>query len=198
MRVLLPSADNSSNFRLWAHGDLSGEINKLNTNDGVLATISHMDATSLLDIRLTFNKSLITDMSHVKTTSDNALEGIIEVEEARAEVANQLRDELNLKRNIVIGYSWILIALVIGCSILVYFKYAKSPKSSYYSKYNREFIDEYNVEVIDYLMKRQITPNALSASIMNLIYKKNISAKEVLNDNKKKKIMNLHWKMLII
>ena len=187
VRVLLPSADNSSNFRLWAHGDLSGQINKLNTNDGVLATISHMDATSLLDIRLTFNKSLITDMSHVKTTSDNALEGIIEVEEARAEVANQLRDELNLKRNIVIGYSWILIALVIGCSILVYFKYAKSPKSSYYSKYNREFIDEYNVEVIDYLMKRQITPNALSASIMNLIYKKNISAKEVLNDNKKEK-----------
>src|SRR5699024_667005 len=49
-----------------------------------------------------------------------------------------------------------------------------------------EFIDEYNVEVIDYLMKRQITPNALSASIMNLIYKKNISAKEIPSDKKVK------------
>ena len=186
VKVLLPSADNSSNFRLWAHGDLSGEINKLSTNDGVLASISNMAATSLLDIRLTFNKSLITDMSHVKTTTNSALEGIIEVEKTRAEVANQLRDELTLKRNIVIAYSWVLIILVIGGSILVYLKYAKSPKSSYYSKYNREFIDEYNVEVIDYLMKRQITPNALSASIMNLIYKKNISAKEIPSDKKVK------------
>lgn len=186
VKVLLPSADSSSNFRLWAHGDLSGEINKLSTNDGVLASISNMAATSLLDIRLTFNKSLITDMSHVKTTTNSALEGIIEVEEERAEVANQLRDELTLKRNIVIAYSWVLIILVIGGSILVYLKYAKSPKSSYYSKYNREFIDEYNVEVIDYLMKRQITPNALSASIMNLIYKKNISAKEIPSDKKVK------------
>ena len=186
VKVLLPSADNSSNFRLWAHGDLSGQINKLSTNDGVLASISNMAATSLLDIRLTFNKSLITDMSHVKTTTNSALEGIIEVEKTRAEVANQLRDELTLKRNIVIAYSWVLIILVIGGSILVYLKYAKSPKSSYYSKYNREFIDEYNVEVIDYLMKRQITPNALSASIMNLIYKKNISAKEIPSDKKVK------------
>lgn len=186
VKVLLPSADSSSNFRLWAHGDLSGQINKLSTNDGVLASISNMAATSLLDIRLTFNKSLITDMSHVKTTTNSALEGIIEVEEERAEVANQLRDELTLKRNIVIAYSWVLIILVIGGSILVYLKYAKSPKSSYYSKYNREFIDEYNVEVIDYLMKRQITPNALSASIMNLIYKKNISAKEIPSDKKVK------------
>ena len=186
VKVLLPSADSSSNFRLWAHGDLSGEINKLSTNDGVLASISNMAATSLLDIRLTFNKSLITDMSHVKATTNSALEGIIEVEKTRAEVANQLRDELTLKRNIVIAYSWVLIILVIGGSILVYLKYAKSPKSSYYSKYNREFIDEYNVEVIDYLMKRQITPNALSASIMNLIYKKNISAKEIPSDKKVK------------
>ena len=186
VKVLLPSADSSSNFRLWAHGDLSGQINKLSTNDGVLASISNMAATSLLDIRLTFNKSLITDMGHVKTTTNSALEGIIEVEEERAEVANQLRDELTLKRNIVIAYSWVLIILVIGGSILVYLKYAKSPKSSYYSKYNREFIDEYNVEVIDYLMKRQITPNALSASIMNLIYKKNISAKEIPSDKKVK------------
>ena len=36
-------------------------------------------------------------------------------------------------------------------------------------------------------MKRQITPNALSASIMNLIYKKNISAKEIVSDKKKQK-----------
>ena len=71
--------------------------------------------------------------------------------------------------------------------IYLYYKYGKSPKSGYYSKYNREFIDDYNVEVIDYLMNRKITPNAMSASIMNLIYKKNISASEIANTGKSKK-----------
>ena len=37
-------------------------------------------------------------------------------------------------------------------------------------------------------MKRQITPNALSASIMNLIYKKNISVKEIESTKKKEKV----------
>lgn len=188
VKVLLPGVDNSSNFRFWAHGDLSGEITKLDTNDGVLAQISHMDATSVLDIRMTFDKNLITDLSNAKINNDNALEGIIQVEEQRAEVANELRDQLKKERNFVIGYSWVLLAMVFGGAVFVYFKYGKSPKASYYSKYNREFIDDYNVEVIDYLMKRQITPNALSASIMNLIYKKNISVKEIESTKKKEKV----------
>ena len=37
----------------------------------------------------------------------------------------------------------------------------------------------YNVEVVDYLMHKTITENALSASIMNLVYKKNIKVEAV-------------------
>ena len=36
-------------------------------------------------------------------------------------------------------------------------------------------------------MNKKITPNAMSASIMNLIYKKNIKAEEIATSNKKKK-----------
>ena len=82
--------------------------------------------------------------------------------------------------------SWILIGVVLILGVFVYLKYAKSPKSGYYSKYNREFIDDYNVEVIDYLMNRKISPNALSASIMNLIYKKNIKVEEIKGKKKNK------------
>ena len=35
------------------------------------------------------------------------------------------------------------------------------------------------MEVVDYLMNNTITPNAMSASIMNLIYKKNIKAEKI-------------------
>ena len=186
VKVLLPNKDNSDDFRVWAHGDLSGEINKLKDNSGVLATISHMDSSSVLDIRLTFSKSLITDTSKIKTSNYAALDNIIEVETARAEVANNLREELRSKRNTAIYLSWIIIISIVILGIVIYYKFGKSPKSSYFSKYNREFIDDYNVEVIDYLMKRQITPNALSASIMNLIYKKNISVKEIASTKKNK------------
>lgn len=187
VKVLLPDRDDTDSFRVWAHGDLSGEVNKLDDHSGVLAVIPHMEPSSVLDIRLTFDRNLITDTSKVKTSGVTALDGIIEVENQRAEVANNLRDQLRKERNFAIGYSWVLLVVILVGSIFVYFKYGKSPKASYYSKYNREFIDDYNVEVIDYLMKRQITSNALSASIMNLIYKKNISAKEIENDKKKTK-----------
>lgn len=187
VKVLLPTNDNSNNFRFWAHGDLSGEIKALDNKNGVLAIIPYMDNTKTLDIRMTFDKNIITDTNSIKTTNNNALNEIINVETKRAEVANNLRDKLIRERNLVIVYSWVLLVGIFITSIYVYFKYAKSPKSNYYSKYNREFIDDYNVEVIDYLMKRQITPNALSASIMNLIYKKNINVKEISNSNSKNK-----------
>lgn len=186
IKVILPQSDASDNFRIWAHGNLSGEISKID-NNGVYASISEVFTGESVDIRMTFDKSLITDTSSVKRSYQNALDGIIEVETERANVANSLRDELKLKYNFVV-YSTII--LYVGMVVLVfalYFKYGKSPKSGYYSKYNREFIDDYNVEIIDYLMNRQITPNAMSASIMNLIYKKNIKAEEIATESKKKK-----------
>ena len=185
IHVALPSEDQSNLFRFWAHGNLDGNIEKLG-NSGVSATISEVLPGESVDIRLTFNPILVNEEEIYKHSYINALDSIIAVETERADVANQLRDDLILKRNIAVWGSWILIGSILLLGVFIYFKYGKSPKASYYSKYNREFIDDYNVEVIDYLMKRKITPNALSASIMNLIYKKNISAKEISSTKKDK------------
>lgn len=186
IEVYLPNSDNSNNFRIWAHGNLSGEVNFIN-KIGVKASIDEVFTGESVDIRLTFDKSLIDETKIYKKSNVNALDKIIEVETKRAEVANNLREELILKRNIVIYGTIIIYILVIGLSILIYFKYGKSPKSNYYSKYNREFIDDYNVEIIDYLMHKKITPNAMSASIMNLVYKKNLKVEEIVTEKGKKK-----------
>lgn len=185
IELYLPKTDTSSDFRLWAHGNLSGNISKIN-NNGVKATISEVNPKESVDIRLTFAKSLLVDNENLKKSNTDALEKIIEVETERAEVANNLRAKLLRTYNFV-KYSTLILYLIIIISIVyIYYKYGKSPKSEYYSKYNREFIDDYNVEVIDYLMNRKITSNAMSASIMNLIYKKNISAEEMPSTKKKK------------
>ena len=183
IQVHLPGSDPSDLFRVWAHGNLDGEID-FSSDRGVYATISEVLTGESVDIRLTFNPDLV-NVDVTKQSHMEALDNIIEVETERADVANALRATLRSKRNVAVVLSWILIAGTLGLAIFVFLKYGKSPKSSYYSKYNREFIDDYNVEVIDYLMKRQITPNALSASIMNLIYKKNISVNEIATEKKK-------------
>ena len=183
IQVHLPHSDTSDLFRVWAHGNLDGEIDFLNDST-VYATISEVLSGESVDIRVTFNPDLV-NVDLTKQSHMTSLDNIIEVENERADVANNLRATLRAKRTVALVLSWILIAATLGLAIFVFFKYGKSPKSSYYSKYNREFIDDYNVEVIDYLMKRQITPNALSASIMNLIYKKNISVNEIATENKK-------------
>ena len=190
VRVSLPKTDTSNYFRFWAHGNLDGEIIDLDDKT-VEAKISEVLPGESVDIRLTFDTSIVDAKRVLKHSNVTALDGILEVETKRAEEANLLRDELISKRNRAIVLSFVLIGSILGLGVFIYFKYGKSPKSNYYSKYNREFIDEYNVEVIDYLMHRKITPNALSASIMNLIYKKNISVKE-LEKNKNYEFTLIH------
>ncbi len=185
VQLHLPKSDSSELFRFWAHGNLDGNI-KASDQSTVIATIKEVLPGESIDLRVTFDPNLVIDQEVLKHSYQNALDHIIDVEILRAEVANNLRDELIEKRNIAISLSWVLIGCVVILGGFVYLKYGRSPKSSYYSKYNREFIDDYNVEVIDYLMNRKITPNAMSASIMNLIYKKNIKASEIVSTNKVK------------
>ncbi len=187
IKVYLPNADNTNNFYFWAHGNLNGDITKLNNNSGVLASINSVFPGESVDLRLTFNKELINNLTTIKRSNTEALPKIMEVEKERADIANRLRKNLLFKYNFVKYGTITLYILILTLGIFIYFKYGKSPKSTYYSKYNREFIDDYNVEVIDYLMHKKITPNAMSASIMNLIYKKNIKATEIKNLKSNKK-----------
>lgn len=183
IKVYLPSSDASSYHRVWAHGLLSGEVERI-SNNGLHAYAQNVKAGDRIDVRMSFNSSLVP--KSLKTTGQSYFDKILEIEEKRAEDANNLRDELLTKYNFVKYSSTLFLIAVIGLTIFIYVKFGKSPKSGYYAKYNRVFIDDYNVEIVDYLMNKRITPNAMSASIMNLIYKKNLNVQEIVNDKKSK------------
>lgn len=185
IRVNLPTEDTSTNFRIWAHGDLAGEIQKYD-NQYVLATVKTLDPNSSVDIRTTFDLSVVNGEQIAKQSNEEALEKIIEVETERAEIANQERKKMKIKYAIVFILVIVWFLALILCWIYIYHKYDKEYKKTFVSKYYREFIDDYNVEVIDYLFHKSITPNAMSASIMNLIYKKNIKVEEIPTEKKKK------------
>ena len=178
VRITLPGLDDSDYFRFWAHGPLSGEINAINssTNNIVLASISELEENGILDVRITFDDSLVSNLTKF---SAQTFDEIIDEEKARAEEANALRKDIKAKYyTALIGTIIFYIALV-SSGIYIYIKYDKERKPLFKLKYNRDFIDDYNVEVVDYLMHKNITENALSASIMNLVYKKNIKVEAV-------------------
>lgn len=190
IRVYLPNEDVTSNFRIWAHGNLTGEVaflEKDNKKIGLEASVDYVNANEAVDIRTTFDKSLITDSTMLDNSKTDALEKIIEVETKRADEANQIRHEYRLKYLFTIGLGVIYLIAFIITVIKTIKKYMITKKSGFEHEYNREFIDDYNVEVIDYLLnKNNISSNAMSASIMNLIYKKNIKAEEIDTGKKSK------------
>lgn len=178
IRVTLPTKDNSEYFRVWAHGEVNGEVRFLDDENvsGLLATSIKVDHNTPTDIRMTFDKKIV---NKTNKTSDKTFEEIINNEERLAAERNALRKEIKIKYNTCIIMSVILYIYLVVSWIYIYIKYDKERKPEFNLQYNREFIDDYNVEVVDYLMNKGITENAMSASIMNLIYKKNIKADKI-------------------
>ena len=180
VRVTLPGSDSSDYFRFWAHGSLEGEIDDISNSENniVYARISSLESYGMLDIRITFADNLVDGITKY---SNQSFSEIVDEEMAIAEKTNALRKEIKIKWwGAVIG-TIVFYVFVVMAFLYIYFKYDKERDASFKLKYNREFIDDYNVEVVDYLMNRNITENALSASIMNLIYKKNIKVEKIEN-----------------
>ncbi len=191
IQLLLPNASKAENFKVWAHGNLSGNVTRLldknNLGIGASAEITNLNANSPVDIRMTFDKDVIEVTDFIKKSNINALDKISEVENERAAVANKQRQAIKNTYYFFLYSTIIYIIALIILWIFIYFKYDKEYKSDFSSKYYREFIEDYDVEVVDYLLKKNISPNAMSASIMNLIYKKKIKVEELTSDKKNKK-----------
>ena len=82
IEVYLPNIDNSNNFRIWAHGNLSGEVDFINKS-GVKANINKVFTGEAVDIRMTFDKSLVLEDLIFKKSNALALDEIIKVETDR-------------------------------------------------------------------------------------------------------------------
>lgn len=180
--IYLPEKD--ENMRLWAHGPLDGEVYSIEGGYGAILKINNLSRNVPVDLRMVYSKKLfpININEHKKSNMD-ALPHILEIEENRAEEANKERKNARFTYyTFIVADSLYLIGLI-GVFIYIYVKYDKEYKSGFNNEYYREFIDDYDVEVVDYIMKKYITENAFSASILNLIYKKKISVTKI-NDSK--------------
>lgn len=183
IRIYLPEQDTSDNFRIWAHGDLTGEVYK-HDNSYVEANVKNISANSPVDIRMTIDKNLIKDSSTLDHSNEEALDKIIEVETKRADEANRQRVIAKVIYDIFLAITAISVIYQLISIYIIYKLFDKEYKSDFMCDYNREFIEDYDVEVVEYIMKKNVGPNAMSASIMNLIYKNKIKAERIADSKK--------------
>lgn len=195
IQVTTPGTSKKDVFRVWAHGPLYGNISpiseKTDENDnylykGALASIQKYKAGEGIEIRMTFDRSQFSGgFENILDNSEmDALEGIEAVEQARADETNRKRAFIKvIYYTTFVGGILYLVGLIV-LWIYMYIKYDKEHKVNFDMHYYREFTGDYNVEVVDYLMKQDITPEAMNASIMNLIYKKNIDIEEIPDEKK--------------
>ena len=195
VRVYLPGQDDSDYFRVWAHGPLTGDVSK-ESSSYLKATVEKLEKDEDFDIRLTFDKSLILFPYDLEHTNVDGFNEILKVEENRAEEANNLREKLRRQYKFSDYASKALTVInAIGLFTLI-FKYGFKPKTNFYAKYYREFIEDYPVEVVDYLYNKNVTPKALSAGIMNLVYRKVCKVEEI--PDPKGKTKNKNYKFILV
>lgn len=197
IQVSIPWGETEDTFRFWAHGTLSGEIRGISEskNDkgeylyrGALTTVNGYRQGEQIEVRMTFNRQGFASVEKILNESKmDAFGSIIEVETERANEANSRRAFNKKLYYGMIGFSSAYLIILVLLWVYVYIKYDKEYDSTFDHKYYREFTGDYNVEVVDYLMTKNISTNAFSASLMNLIYKKNIAIEEIPTDKKNKK-----------
>jgi len=195
VQVTLPGNSSNEKFRFWAHGPSQGTVRGISTAldekgnvlyGGVYADVQNVDSGKGLDIRMTFDKDLVkvAELLLNHSTQD-ALDEIIEVENDRANYSNKVR----LREKVFYYTLWAInLIYIVGLGVFwvyLYFYHDKEYKSRFKGKYYREFIEDYSVETVEYIMTKKISPKAFTASLLNLIYKKKISLKE--SENKKDK-----------
>ena len=182
IRINYPTKMNEEDFHWWFHGDLAGTSKIVNTT--VIASLDYLSAYSPVDFRTLAPKEGFQTSTFRKMDNEEVKSDIINHED---DIVRQ--DLETIKRNKVLFYTFEALSIVYIISLIivwiyVYKKFDKERIPKFQHKYNRDFIDDYNVEVIDFLMNNQITPNAMSASILNMIYKKNIEAEKDPSDDK--------------
>ena len=167
VKVVLPDSD--SDYRVWLHGPLNGEINRTN-NKEALGTFNFLGAYNPVSVRLIFNKDLVPNAT--KVSGLTAKDEIIDYQTELSDEANKEREKIQRQNMILIISSSVWALIAISLAVGVYLREKKMKKTAFNMEYFRDFHASYGPEVLEYLLDKNVTEKSLSATILNLIYKK--------------------------
>ena len=167
VKVILPSSD--SDYRVWLHGPLNGEIERTNNKEAV-GTFNFLGAYNPVSVRLIFNKDLVPNAT--KVSGLTAKSAIIDYQTELSDEANTERERIQRQNMILIIASSVWALIAISLAVGVYLREKNMKKTAFNMEYFRDFPASYGPEVLEYLLDKNVTEKSLSATILNLIYKK--------------------------
>ena len=167
VKVVLPNSD--SDYRVWLHGPLNGEIERTNNKEAV-GTFNFLGAYNPVSVRLIFNKDLVPNAT--KVSGLTAKDAIIDYQTKLSDEANQEREKIQRQNMMLIIASSIWGIIAVSLAVSVYLREKKMKKTTFNMEYFRDFPASYGPEVLEYLIDKNVTEKSLSATILNLIYKK--------------------------
>ncbi len=167
VKVVLPNSD--SDYRVWLHGPLNGEIERTNNKEAV-GTFNFLGAYNPVSVRLIFNKDLVPNAT--KVSGLIAKDAIIDYQTELSDKANAERERIQRQNMILLISSSVWALIAISLAVGVYLREKKMKKTAFNMEYFRDFPASYGPEVLEYLLDKNVTEKSLSATILNLIYKK--------------------------
>lgn len=180
--VNLPQKD--SDFRVFLKGSektLNGEVTRKNDQTAYIY-YNFLGAYNPITVRMIFDKSMVPYAT--KFSGVEGKENILKVERDAAEEANKIRNRIKQQNAIIIGIT--LIWLFIGILVTLYFLHCKKKNKQvdFYQDYYRDFPGDYGPEILEYLLKTNVSDKGMSASLLNIIDKKVLKIED--NPNAKK------------
>ncbi len=173
VRINLPN--NQEEARIWGHGPLHGET-KIENKETLLLKISDLSAQTPVDFRVVFDQKVVANST--KKTNEIALPIILEIEAELAEEANQKREAAQ-RRERYINYGLFTLVGIWGAylikSLLSIRKHNQPYRSTFNTKYFRDFPNEYNPTTVSYLLNQKVEKKDISAMILDLVERKVIS-----------------------
>lgn len=174
--VNLPKKD--SDLRVFLKGSkntLNGEITRENDQTAYIY-YNFLGAYNPVTVRMMFDKSMVSTAT--KFSGVDGRSSILKVEKESAEEANKIRDQIKRQNAIVIGITilWFLLAFLAFFYFLISKK--KNNKVDFHQDYYRDFPGDYGPEILEYLLKKQVTDKGMSAALLNLVHKKALKVED--------------------
>ena len=168
-------------LRVWAHGNLNGQINRTSTNL-VNFSIPEIDSKEMVEVRIVTEENIYP--TAINKTSKDMLATILEEEQKWADEANKIREK-NAAIEKTIKIVEIIIAIFFGLKVFKALRYMSKikntyPKYTYEMEYFREIPNEDNATparalyITNYKKDYDSieTSKAFSASILDFCLKK--------------------------
>lgn len=128
-KITLPSAvQNMEQLRVWAHGPLNGQIDRI-SEDTVTFEVKGLKPNTMLEVRLAVEEPIFYASTKIMPTEK--LESILEEETNWANEANLQREELKQKRKII----YVVAGVLFFVFVMKIVRYAKQLKKVRKEKY---------------------------------------------------------------